>query len=348
MPELPEVETIRRQLAPRVGGATLDAHRGPRSALVRAARTGGPGRGASRAARSRRWAAAASTWTGAARTSPSADAPAHDGHAAARSRRRGAAHPRRARASTATRVLSFVDPRRFGTGELVLGDAALEAFFAARLGVEPFDDAFTAAALRALARGRRGPIKPFLLDQRNVAGVGNIYADEALFRAGVHPLRARRVACARPSTGSCATRCARRSRPGSRRAARRSTTTATSTACAGASRTASSCTCARASRVRAARRRSASSSSAGAAPTSAALPAGAAARGRRRDGRGRGARLRPASAQCATSSQAAGAVGLGELGEAADELLADDDLRERHHPCTGARARRAPRRPSRG
>ena len=87
------------------------------------------------------------------------------------------------------RRLLFVDPRRFGTGELVAGDAALAAFYAARLGVEPFDEAFTAAALRALARGRRAPIKPFLLDQRRVAGVGNIYADEALFRAGVHPLR---------------------------------------------------------------------------------------------------------------------------------------------------------------
>ena len=87
------------------------------------------------------------------------------------------------------RRLVFVDPRRFGTGELVFGDAALEAFYAARLGVEPFSEAFTPAALRALARGRRAPLKPFLLDQRRVAGVGNIYADEALFRAGLHPLR---------------------------------------------------------------------------------------------------------------------------------------------------------------
>ena len=86
--------------------------------------------------------------------------------------------------------LLFVDPRRFGTGQLLLGDAALEAFYAARLGVEPFDDAFTPEYLRALARGRRMPIKAFLLDQRMIAGVGNIYADEALFRTGVHPRRA--------------------------------------------------------------------------------------------------------------------------------------------------------------
>jgi formamidopyrimidine-DNA glycosylase len=88
------------------------------------------------------------------------------------------------------RTLEFVDPRRFGTGQVVAGDATLEEFFAARLGVEPFDEAFTPALLRSLARGKRGAIKSFLLDQRMIAGVGNIYADEALFRAGVHPLRA--------------------------------------------------------------------------------------------------------------------------------------------------------------
>ncbi|MDP9293297.1 MAG: bifunctional DNA-formamidopyrimidine glycosylase/DNA-(apurinic or apyrimidinic site) lyase, partial [Actinomycetota bacterium] len=85
--------------------------------------------------------------------------------------------------------LVFVDPRRFGTGELALGRCALEAFFAARLGVEPLDGAFTAAHLRALARRCRAPVKAMLLDQKRIAGVGNIYADEALFRAGIHPLR---------------------------------------------------------------------------------------------------------------------------------------------------------------
>ncbi len=85
--------------------------------------------------------------------------------------------------------LVIVDPRRFGTGELLLGPEAMEAFFAARLGLEPLDEGFTAEHLRAVARGRRAPIKAMLLDQRRVAGVGNIYADEALFLAGVHPLR---------------------------------------------------------------------------------------------------------------------------------------------------------------
>ncbi len=86
--------------------------------------------------------------------------------------------------------LAIVDPRRFGTGELLIGHEALEAFFAARLGLEPLDELLTAAHLRAQARGRTAPVKAFLLDQRRIAGVGNIYADEALFRAGIHPLRA--------------------------------------------------------------------------------------------------------------------------------------------------------------
>ena len=85
--------------------------------------------------------------------------------------------------------VTFVDPRRFGTGQLVQGAAALSEFFEARLGVEPFSDACTPEHLRALARSSRAPIKAFLLDQRRIAGVGNIYADEALYRARIHPLR---------------------------------------------------------------------------------------------------------------------------------------------------------------
>src|ERR671916_1419289 len=88
------------------------------------------------------------------------------------------------------RALWFDDPRRFGTGELALGGDARDSFFAARLGVEPLGPDFTSAHLYALTRVSRAPIKAFLLDQRKVAGVGNIYADEALFRARIHPLRA--------------------------------------------------------------------------------------------------------------------------------------------------------------
>ena len=56
-------------------------------------------------------------------------------------------------------------------------------------GPEPLDDAFTVRAFRARLRGRRGRLKPLLLDQAFIAGVGNIYADEALWRARLHPLR---------------------------------------------------------------------------------------------------------------------------------------------------------------
>ena len=86
-------------------------------------------------------------------------------------------------------VLSFCDPRRFGTGELVLGRPALDEFLDARLGVEPLSEDFTAEHLYRVTRNRRAPIKALLLDQRRIAGVGNIYANEALFRAAIHPLR---------------------------------------------------------------------------------------------------------------------------------------------------------------
>jgi len=87
-----------------------------------------------------------------------------------------------------TRLL-FVDVRRFGTGDVLLGSDALTDYFESRLGVEPLSTDFTAEALRALARGRKQPVKAFLLNQERIAGVGNIYADEALWRAQIHPLR---------------------------------------------------------------------------------------------------------------------------------------------------------------
>jgi formamidopyrimidine-DNA glycosylase len=82
--------------------------------------------------------------------------------------------------------LWFTDPRRFGEAFLI-DDANLGERFA-KLGVEPLSDSFTPEALGEMAAGRMAPLKSFLLDQSGVAGVGNIYADEALFRAGLHPL----------------------------------------------------------------------------------------------------------------------------------------------------------------
>jgi formamidopyrimidine-DNA glycosylase len=84
------------------------------------------------------------------------------------------------------RELWFTDPRRFGEAFLI-DDDQLEARFA-KLGVEPFSPEFTARALGVMVGGRTAPLKSFLLDQSGIAGVGNIYADEALFRAELHPL----------------------------------------------------------------------------------------------------------------------------------------------------------------
>jgi len=188
MPELPEVETIRAQLAPLVEGRTLAVLEiaDPRWCLPlapEAVAEAVAGRRIVRLGRRGKYL----TWeleddvhllmhlrmTGTLLYDPPAGTPygrvrfgLDDGH-----------------------ELRFCDPRRFGTGELALGAGARDAFFATRLGLEPLSNELSGAALRALARGRRAPVKAFLLDQRRIAGVGNIYADEALFRARIHPLR---------------------------------------------------------------------------------------------------------------------------------------------------------------
>src|SRR5207248_4268327 len=186
MPELPEVETIRRHLAPVVQGRTLE-----RIEVL-----------------DPRWCEPAP---------PSAVEDATRGRRIARLWRRGkyivlelhddihlVMHLRMtgnlllAQDAPYTRVrmdldggdrLLFTDPRRFGTGVVLLGSSARDEYFDARLGPEPLDPDFTADALRAMASGRRAPVKAFLLTQERIAGVGNIYADEALWRARIHPLR---------------------------------------------------------------------------------------------------------------------------------------------------------------
>jgi formamidopyrimidine-DNA glycosylase len=188
VPELPEVETIRRQLAPLVEGRVLSGLQiaDPRWCLPLAPEAivdAVEGRRVERLGRRGKylvWELADEAFlimhlrmTGTLLYDPPPGTPYErvrfaldDGH-----------------------ELRFCDPRRFGTGELALGAAARDAFFAARLGLEPLDGELTGAALRGMARGRRAPVKAFLLDQRRIAGVGNIYADEALFRARIHPLR---------------------------------------------------------------------------------------------------------------------------------------------------------------
>jgi formamidopyrimidine-DNA glycosylase len=191
MPELPEVETIRRQLAPALEGRTIE-----RFEVLDA-----------------RWSEPAA---------PAEVADAVEGRAIEAVGRRGKyfdveltdeAHlvmhlrmtgnlllvrPGNDAEQPYVRVriglddgstVLFADPRRFGTGIVLLGDEARDEYFSERLGVEPLSPEFTAEALRALAKGRRSPVKAFLLAQERIAGVGNIYADEALFRARIHPLR---------------------------------------------------------------------------------------------------------------------------------------------------------------
>jgi len=206
MPELPEVETIRRQLAPLVEGRRLRrievldprwcrplAPQELEQALVgrRIERLGRRGKYLVWSFDGDVHLAQHLRMTGAVLADPDPE-PAHTRvrmELGTAGRPAGGGSARTGVGARSARRLAFVDPRRFGTGELMLGSDALEAFFAARLGLEPFDERFTAEHLRALAKGRTAPIKAFLLDQRRIAGVGNIYADEALFRAGVHPRR---------------------------------------------------------------------------------------------------------------------------------------------------------------
>jgi formamidopyrimidine-DNA glycosylase len=91
-------------------------------------------------------------------------------------------------ATRGSRVLRFTDPRRFGC---LLWQPPGETHPLLRgLGPEPLSDAFDGDYLVARSRGRQAPVKSFLMDQAVVVGVGNIYAAEALFAAGISPLRA--------------------------------------------------------------------------------------------------------------------------------------------------------------
>jgi formamidopyrimidine-DNA glycosylase len=203
MPELPEVETIRRQLAPLVEGRRLLGlevldPRWSRPLAPEELERALEGRRVERLGRRGKylvWSfegdvhlAQHLRMTGAVLAEPDPE-PAHTRvRMRLGARRGGRARPGAAAGGRGVRLV-IDDPRRFGTGELLLGTEALEAFMAARLGLEPFDEGFTVEHLRDLARGRTAPVKALLLDQRRIAGVGNIYADEALFRAGVHPRR---------------------------------------------------------------------------------------------------------------------------------------------------------------
>lgn len=87
------------------------------------------------------------------------------------------------------RRLRLRDPRRFGVVFAArTADLPGDPHFS-HLGDEPLEPELTGGVLARAAEGRRGPVKPFLMDARVVVGIGNIYATEALFRAGIHPGR---------------------------------------------------------------------------------------------------------------------------------------------------------------
>ena len=89
------------------------------------------------------------------------------------------------------RSLHYCDVRRLGTFSLM--DAVRFKAYSSMLGEEPLDRSFTVERLSVLVRGSNQPIKKVLMDQRRIAGIGNIYANEALWRAGIDPSRAARA-----------------------------------------------------------------------------------------------------------------------------------------------------------
>lgn len=187
MPELPEVETTRRGLAPHLEGrrVTTVLLRRPdlRWPIPDAVRQRLPGQRI-HAVRRRAKYLLADTDAGSAllhlgmsgmlRVLPAALPPARHDHVDM--------------VLDSGRMLRLTDPRRFGC---LLWQARGELHpLLAGLGPEPLGPGFDGDHLWRLARGRRAPVKAFVMDQAVVVGVGNIYAAEALFRAGVHPLRA--------------------------------------------------------------------------------------------------------------------------------------------------------------
>ncbi len=86
-------------------------------------------------------------------------------------------------------TLTFNDPRRFGYMDLCEGTRLAHHPHLEKLGVEPLDADFSPAYLMAKLKGKAAPIKAALLDQHIIAGIGNIYACESLYHAGIHPAR---------------------------------------------------------------------------------------------------------------------------------------------------------------
>jgi len=187
MPELPEVETTRRGLSPLASGKTIQ------SIVVRQPQLRWPipptiaelrNTGVITLDRRAKWliwhldhgyllwhlgmSGSFRAWTQAPEPGPHdhVDIQLRDGH-----------------------LIRYTDPRRFGALLWTSDDPQGHPRLAA-LGPEPFDEAFNADYLFQLSRGRRASVKAFIMDGRVVVGVGNIYACESLYSAGIHPRRA--------------------------------------------------------------------------------------------------------------------------------------------------------------
>lgn len=190
MPELPEVETIRRQLEPRLAGRSITAVRviDPRwCEPVAPRRFERLLRGHVIRAVSRRGKYFVLELDGAGpflllHLRMTGNLLYANCEAAAK-----LSHLRAALALDDGHEILFVDPRRFGHATVLPDRASLDRYFADRLGPEPLADSFTPVALAEAVVGRTQPVKSLLLTQRRIAGIGNIYADEALFRARIHP-----------------------------------------------------------------------------------------------------------------------------------------------------------------
>ncbi|MGA9341735.1 MAG: bifunctional DNA-formamidopyrimidine glycosylase/DNA-(apurinic or apyrimidinic site) lyase [Rhodanobacteraceae bacterium] len=187
MPELPEVETTRRGLAPHLIGRRVQAivvrEARLRWPITRALRTHLPGRRIESVDRRAKYLLLQTDngsallhlgMSGSLRIlDPAAPVGRHDHYDWQ---------------LDSGRVLRYTDPRRFGC--LLWQPRGRVHPLLAALGPEPLSDAFDADHLWHRSRGRSAPVKQFLMDQRIVVGVGNIYAAEALFAAGIHPARA--------------------------------------------------------------------------------------------------------------------------------------------------------------
>ncbi len=209
MPELPEVETVRRQLEAEIRGRRIESaeildERWTRPELPAAMEEGLVGRLVETVERRGKYLIVRLDdgsalimhlrMTGNLLLRPEGSSETADLTAVGRfgAPRRYESHPE-ARHLRARFVLDdgselwFTDARRFGHGHLLAADE-VEPYFGARLGPEPLSDELTAEAIAERAVDRRAPLKSFLLNQAVIAGIGNIYADEALFRAELHPL----------------------------------------------------------------------------------------------------------------------------------------------------------------